>query len=463
MPDFKVRICSVELRNFKNVEAGKIDMPSAASKDFFTDRADILGLYGQNGSGKTAIIEALGFVQTLLTGASLPPQVEQYIRQGSPCCDITIGFSVEIEDRRFFADYHVVIALEETGPVVCKEVLSACTPREGRRSPRVPLISYDSWVHEPLFTPKYRCEEITRNEDWKIGLSVARRISARDRCSFIFGSEGLAVFLSAGMPRGEDYALLINALHQYAHIGLFVIANVHSGIISTNTLLPLAFRLDDERGIRKGDIVVRLDQPTLLPREEFAIVSIVIKEMNVVLCKLIPGLSIGMRSYGEQLLENGATGHRFELTSSRGSTVIPLRYESDGVIKLISVLNVLMFIYNDPSTCLVVDELDSGVFEYLLGELLAVLERGAKGQLIFTSHNLRVLEMIDKKSILFSTTNPARRYIRMQNVKSNNNLRDMYLRSILLGGQAEELYAETDTVEIARAFRRAGKAGSDGC
>ena len=43
-------------------------------------------------------------------------------------------------------------------------------------------------------------------------------------------------------------------------------------------------------------------------------------------------------------------------------------------------------------------------------------------------------------------------------VKQNNNLRDMYLRSILLGGQKEELYEETDTNQIARAFRRAGKA-----
>ena len=34
----------------------------------------------------------------------------------------------------------------------------------------------------------------------------------------------------------------------------------------------------------------------------------------------------------------------------------------------------------------------------------------------------------------------------------------MYLRSILLGGQKEELYEETDTNQIARAFRRAGKA-----
>jgi len=110
--------------------------------------------------------------------------------------------------------------------------------------------------------------------------------------------------------------------------------------------------------------------------------------------------------------------------------------------------------------CLIIDELDAGIYEYLLGEILSVFEKGAKGQLIFTSHNLRPLEMIHKRSILFSTANPSNRYIRLQNVKSNNNLRDMYLRSITLGGQPEEIYEETDSVEIGRAFRRAGKAVS---
>lgn len=86
------------------------------------------------------------------------------------------------------------------------------------------------------------------------------------------------------------------------------------------------------------------------------------------------------------------------------------------------------------------------------------MKDNGKGQMLFTSHNLRPLEMLDKANLVFSTTNPENRYIHMQYVKQNNNLRDMYLRSILLGGQKEELYEETDTNQIARAFRRAGKA-----
>ena len=45
----------------------------------------------------------------------------------------------------------------------------------------------------------------------------------------------------------------------------------------------------------------------------------------------------------------------------------------------------------------------------------------------------------------------------MANVKSNNNLRDFYLRVISLGGQKEDVYEETNTYEINYAFRKAGR------
>ncbi len=136
---------------------------------------------------------------------------------------------------------------------------------------------------------------------------------------------------------------------------------------------------------------------------------------------------------------------------------IPIRMESAGIIKLISILNALIQAFGNPSICLVIDELDAGIFEYMLGELLDIFSKSAKGQMIFTSHNLRALEMLDRDSIMFSTTNPYHRYIHMKSIKATNNLRDVYLRGITLGGQDESIYQETDSLKIARAFRKAGR------
>ena len=97
----------------------------------------------------------------------------------------------------------------------------------------------------------------------------------------------------------------------------------------------------------------------------------------------------------------------------------------------------MIAMYNKPGICLAVDELDAGIFEYLLGEILEIIQDRAKGQLVFTSHNLRPLEKLNKESLIFTTTNPQNRYIRFTNVKETNNLRSFYYRAINLGGQAD--------------------------
>ena len=105
-----------------------------------------------------------------------------------------------------------------------------------------------------------------------------------------------------------------------------------------------------------------------------------------------------------------------------------------------------------------IDELDGGVFEYLLGELLRIIADKGRGQLVFTSHNLRPLETLDKKYIAFTTTNIYNRYIRLSNVKGTNNLRDFYYRDIVLGEQNEQVYNPTNNSKIALAFSEAGEA-----
>ncbi len=117
----------------------------------------------------------------------------------------------------------------------------------------------------------------------------------------------------------------------------------------------------------------------------------------------------------------------------------------------------MLFRSGNPSVCLVIDELDSGIFEYMLGELLDIFNRCARGQLIFTSHNLRALEMLEEENIMFSTNNPSNRFIHMKKIHCSRNLRDVYLRGITLGGQEEVIYEETDSLKIARAFRKAGR------
>ena len=178
--------------------------------------------------------------------------------------------------------------------------------------------------------------------------------------------------------------------------------------------------------------------------------------MNIVLAKIVPGLTIGVKDLGQQMTKTGAVSRRIQLMSYKNRKEIPLQFESQGIKKIVSILQLLIVVYNKSSITVAIDELDSGIFEYLLGELLNIISEKGKGQLIFTSHNLRPLETIDRGFIAFTTTNPQNRYIRFNHVKDNHNLRDFYFRDIVLGEQSEEVYEPTNNYEIALAFREAG-------
>lgn len=172
---------------------------------------------------------------------------------------------------------------------------------------------------------------------------------------------------------------------------------------------------------------------------------------------MIPDIELENYNAFDKLTENGRDGVQFEIITLRGASRIPLLYESAGIKKLISICSSLVACYNRESYCLVVDELDSGIYEYLLGECLEVMQEKARGQLIFTSHNLRPLEVLDNDFLIYTTVNPENRYIKSSYIKNTQNTRLSYLRTIKLGGQKEKLYNETNIYEIELAMRKAGR------
>jgi AAA15 family ATPase/GTPase len=221
--------------------------------------------------------------------------------------------------------------------------------------------------------------------------------------------------------------------------------------------LPLAFKYEEKNRGAVGSLMLPLNGTTIIPQETVDIGKKVIDHMNIVLSQIVPGLTISVKDLGSQVLKNGKAGCKIQLMSHKNNKEIPLQYESDGIKKIVSILQLLIVVYNKPSITVAIDELDSGIFEYLLGEILRIISEKGKGQLIFTSHNLRPLETLDRGFIAFTTTNPLNRYIRLSNVKNNNNLRDFYYRDIVLGEQSEPVYDPTNNYEIALAFREAGE------
>lgn len=465
-----VRLESISIENFKNVNSGRLTF-SNNRKSF---RTSVLGLYGQNGSGKTALIDAIELLQLTLKGQSIPEKFADYINVESEYAVLHYEFTVKNKNAKYQAYYDFKLRSEknETSQnmvvnddeethykvVVFDEQLSYSYEDKFKKKRKSPLIDTTSIK---VFAPagKYQCL-VGKDKETMINLMVGKKVALETSRSFVFSRELLnAMRKNTSGQSDEEYQRhmnLIESLVYYGNFELFVINTTNSGIISMN-VLPLSFKYESQTNAASGNILIPLEEAAPIPMEAVDMVENVINNMNIVLSQIVPGLTIRTEKLGEVRFSDGKSGMRIQLMSLKNKKSIPLKYESEGIKKIISILQLLIVVYNRESITVAIDELDAGVFEYLLGELLRIIAEKGKGQLLFTSHNLRPLETLDRGFIAFTTTNPNNRYIRLSNLKDNNNLRDFYFRDIILGEQCEDVYDSTNNSEIALAFREAGE------
>ena len=448
-----IRIDHIEINNFKNVKHGVIDLTSKKQN------ASVLALYGQNGSGKTALIECIEILKNAISGRKLPTYASELVNLDSDYSTLSFKFSITEDLDITYLVYKFSIKKEavetielnekSTYTAIFNEVVLISKYSNGKSvSPLKPLI--DTTDGEP-FGPQTKYRSLIGNKELDTDVIVAKKLAYKSGTSFIFSNELLSLIKN---NTNDDIANPLFALNKYGIRNLFVLSTRDSAMISFDAL-PLVFRFESENNGASRKISIPIQSNGIIPEVFYDLLIKIIKSMNVVLEQIIPGLNVGVKNLGEELLKDNTKGIRVQLISIRGNKSIALKYESEGIKKIVAILQLLIVIYNNPTVTVAIDELDSGIFEYLLGEIMRIISEHGKGQLIFTSHNLRPLETIDKSFVAFTTVNPDNRYIRFTNVKTSNNLRDFYYRDIILGEQSEPVYEPTNNRKIAYAFLKA--------
>ena len=124
MRETVIRLQQIEIDNFKNVEHGIVDFQSYINKEYFSSKAEVVGLYGQNGSGKTAIVDALNFLQIILSGLPLPNDSMEYILKTNDMASLNFIFSLEKEDIKVLLYYGFTIKKTENKVAVSNEKLT---------------------------------------------------------------------------------------------------------------------------------------------------------------------------------------------------------------------------------------------------------------------------------------------------------------------------------------------------
>ena len=392
-----VRITKINMKNFKNVVNGTLLLENSR-KDY---KASIVGIYGQNGSGKTAVIEAVGLLKCVLCNQSVPAEYADCINIDSEEATLYFEFSVRLPSGSYTVSYQFSIKSVTNSSdndsvsdqqyskkiLVFNEllkcpILTEKTVKMGR------LI--DTSGDTNSFSPVPKRVLLAGNEKAvSLDLHVAKIMSLRSSRSFVFSEELLDIIRKnveayKAMNKLPDdlnlYYTLIESLVEFGKNGLFVIRTSQTGVISLNAQ-PFIFKYREGRQGYQGIILLPLDNPVDIPTQTKEIVEKIVSNMNTVLLQLIPGLTIGVRDLGALILPNGEQGNRIQLVSCRNNKELPLKNESDGIKKIISILQLLIVVYNQPSLTVAVDELDAGVFEYLLGELLRIIAEKGKGNL----------------------------------------------------------------------------------
>lgn len=107
----RVRIEKIEITNFKNVGFGSVNLSTSVEGE---QLGSIKGIYGQNGSGKTSLITAVGIVKDMLSGIPLPSDIQNYIKKGENQSSINIEFSIRTDQRKYDVFYELIIGTENS-------------------------------------------------------------------------------------------------------------------------------------------------------------------------------------------------------------------------------------------------------------------------------------------------------------------------------------------------------------
>ena len=450
------RLVEVKIKNGKSVASGNIVFNDVKkfNPEELSSYPTVFGIYGQNRSGKSTAVEAIAIAHDLISGRKASLINNGFITEWENLCECSYVFIIQTSANSFWKyEYSITFKKNDNDdsdrPYVLEHeslIVKSCFRNENGTSWKniIPAIGVSFSSPKSIFDEVQYKKRFSKIES----LGETKTLSKNDLKSFLFSKEFIG---GCSKTHQDKLARVLTVLKEYCTFDLFVFSNDESSLAMIN-YISLCDRNETDNEIGAGKIRIDINQVSEISSERYEIIERCIEDMNVVLPSIITNFQLTHKNRGEYTNDKGVLMTKFEVFSVVGGVEIPLRCESAGVKKIVAICSVLIDVFNDPSVCLVVDEMDSGVFEYLLGQIIKVFDNYAKGQIVFTAHNSRALECLPTKQIIFTTTNPNKKYIRLKKVKPTNNLRDFYFRAIVLGGQDEELYNATSESKIAKSF-----------
>ena len=209
----RIRLSGINIAHFKNVRNGIIDLSKGHNAD---SASNILGVYGQNGSGKTALIDSLRILKHLLSSfpCCSPDEIQEwihYINIESKSSELIWTFQIDDERGNLqLVDYSVTLQKSEdsiaadnvvrTSKIQFVNERISVTSRIGEERTRKAPCPYAAWrlSENPGALPQagtrgaqeYPASERGREERDRTALPGRTALAARQGCRLQRASAG---------------------------------------------------------------------------------------------------------------------------------------------------------------------------------------------------------------------------------------------------------------------------------
>ncbi|MGL5936251.1 MAG: AAA family ATPase [Cetobacterium sp.] len=445
-----MKILSLKMENFKNIKSSKINF-----------RSNLSGIYGPNGTGKTAVIEALDVIRLYFNPLKTKDQSEELKNKVARLINIDsnrmilevvftnedfqyklkLGFQ---KDRLNSENIYVTNEEFLYREIIKKSVFKNIITVDNNVEMIIPQINFKG-----KFSIKNnkQVEEILKSKE----ISLKSLYFEFDKLNSLFSlvyeqmkeleKEKLNTEINLFMIHWEKMKTTI--------MTMFVVTLKEQALYNLEILLPLKAHTENAHGTLP--INFGKNRGNIYEEKIVEDLEKIIEQIGDIFSVIIPDSKLILEKKDDRI-ENDSKKIAVSLYVEKNGNRICVENESTGIIKLISLLSALVYYVQDERAIVLIDELDIHIFEYLLAIMLEKLSKYAKGQLIFTAHNLLPLEKLNRNSIIISTIEKEQTaYVYFKGTSGTTNLRQKYLRSqtlcsesnispLLLNEYALELY-----------------------
>lgn len=432
-----IKLIGIEFENFKSLKDSKLTV-----KDHIT------GIYGENGIGKTSVIEAWELlVQEFAISANYDSVLEQLDNENVDFNKIllnqykkyimnnqkNIGLKFIFQLDTFVYTYYKKVLIEEDKYLGYSENLSYHNVNAKMKSYQVFERHVQVDNSQSLF--KY----ILFGEEIALGLD---QVSASDlnRLNSV-GSQMPLLMLShinenEKLDKPDVHIENIRAIVMYV-LGSSVIKLNDQSLIDLGICIPVNVHLRLDEGERHGKLPIK-QFSEFYNQDVVEYIKKIFDIINELLKPISSGREVIVSIYDSRVIEHNnliEEAIRIDIKQPNGS-LVNIANESTGIIKLISILSTFTELISNENYLLMIDELDSHVYEYLLSTLIEQLNENIKGTIIFTSHNLTLFEKLHSKNFAIIQTNIEtgnNEFTYIKQASKSTNLRSQYLRALYLG------------------------------